>query len=237
LPPGTLERAERSLGALIFDGYGMTEASYITGGGPGTEDRREGSCGRPVGAEIRVLDEEDRDLPPGATGAIVIRGPTLFPGYLNEPELNASLFLPGGWFRTGDLGYLDADGFLFLTGRVHELINRGGAKIAPVEVDHTLLRHPAVAEAAVFAVPDARLGEDVVAAVVLKPDVTATRRELRSWMLDRLSPYKVPRRIWEVDALPRTRTGKVQRGALADRFLSETHARSSGEQRPAGSGA
>jgi acyl-CoA synthetase (AMP-forming)/AMP-acid ligase II len=214
LPPGTLERAERSLGALIFDGYGMTEASYITGGGPGVEDQREGSCGRPISTEIRVLDEDDRDLPPGAIGAIVIRGPTLFPGYLDEPEVNAALFLPGGWFRTGDLGYLDADGFLYLTGRAHEQINRGGAKIAPVEVDHTLLRHPAVAEAAVFAVPDARLGEDIVAAVVLKPGKRATQRELRVWMLDRLSPYKVPRRIRFIDGLPRTRTGKVQRGEL-----------------------
>ncbi len=223
LPPGTLERAERSLRALIFDGYGMTEASYITGGGPGPHDRREGSCGRPVSTEIRVLDEDDRELPRGATGAIVIRGPTLFPGYLDEPELNAALFLPGGWFRTGDLGYLDKDGFLFLTGRVHELINRGGAKIAPVEVDHALLSHPAVAEAAVFAVPDTRLGEDIVAAVVLRPEMTASQRELRRWLLDRLSSHKVPRRIWMVDALPRTRTGKVQRGVLTDRFLNGTH--------------
>src|SRR5215216_3616479 len=222
LPPGILERAERSLRALIFDGYGMTEASYIAGGGPGAEDRREGSCGRPISTEVRVLDEDDRDLPPGATGAIVIRGPTLFPGYLDDPETNAALFLPGGWFRTGDLGYLDADGFLYLTGRAHEVINRGGAKIATVQVDHILVRHPAVAEAAVFAVPDTRLGEDIVAAVVLKPNMTASQRELRSWMLDRLSPYKVPRRIWVIDALPRTRTGKVQRGALADRFLIET---------------
>jgi acyl-CoA synthetase (AMP-forming)/AMP-acid ligase II len=221
LPPGIVERAERSLRALIFDGYGMTEASYITGAGPGAEDRREGSCGRPVSTEIRVLDEADRDLPPGATGAIVIRGPTLFPGYLDDPETNAALFLPGGWFRTGDIGYLDADGFLYLSGRAHEVINRGGAKIAPVEVDHILVRHPVVAEAAVFAVPDARLGEDIVAAVVLKPGKGATQRELRVWMLDRLSSHKVPRRIWMVDALPRTRTGKVQRGELSRRW-SET---------------
>jgi acyl-CoA synthetase (AMP-forming)/AMP-acid ligase II len=221
LPPSILERAERSLHALIFDGYGMTEASYITGGGPGPEDRRQGSCGRPVGAEVRVLDEDDRELPPGVPGAIVVRGPTLFPGYLDEPEMNAALFLPGGWFRTGDLGSLDADGFLYLTGRVHELINRGGAKIAPVEVDHALLSHPAVAEAAVFAVPDARLGEDLVAAVLFRPNMTASQRELRAWLLDRLSTHKVPRRIWMVDALPRTRTGKVQRGELARRWRKE----------------
>ncbi len=234
LPPGILERAERSLRALIFDGYGMTEASYIAGGGPGAEDRREGSCGRPISTEIRVLDEADRDLPPGATGAIVIRGPTLFPGYLDDPETNAALFLPGGWFRTGDLGYLDADGFLYLSGRAHEVINRGGAKIAPVQVDHILVRHPAVAEAAVFAVPDTRLGEDIVAAVVLKPDMTVSQRELRSWMLDRLSPYKVPRRIWVIEALPRTRTGKVQRRALADRFLNETRRTTPASDSPRG---
>jgi acyl-CoA synthetase (AMP-forming)/AMP-acid ligase II len=221
MSPGTLERAERSLRALIFDGYGMTEASYITGSGPGAQDRRIGSCGRALSTEVRVLDEDDRELPPGTAGAIVIRGPTLFPGYLDDAEADAMVFLPGGWFRTGDLGYLDEDGFLYLSGRLNELINRGGEKIAPVEIDHALLSHPAVGEAAVFAVPDARLGEDIVAAVVLRPGMLATPRELRGWMLTHLSPYKVPRRIWMVDHLPRTRTGKVQRGVLADRFLDE----------------
>ena len=110
LPAGTLERAERSLRAPIFDGYGMTEASYITGGGPGAEDRRAESCGRPVAAEIRVLDGNDRELPRGAIGAIVIRGPTLFPGYLDDPEANAAAFLPGGWFRTGDMWFFDEAG-------------------------------------------------------------------------------------------------------------------------------
>jgi acyl-CoA synthetase (AMP-forming)/AMP-acid ligase II len=151
----------------------------------------------------------------------VIRGPTLFPGYLDDAEADAMVFLPGGWFRTGDLGFLDEDGFLYLSCRLNELINRGGEKIAPVEIDHALLSHPAVGEAAVFAVPDARLGEDIVAAVVLRPGMLATPRELRGWMLTHLSPYKVPRRIWMVDHLPRTRTGKVQRGVLADRFLDE----------------
>ena len=219
MTPGTAERAEASLRALVFDGFGMTEASYITGSGPRAGDRRPGSCGPPLNSEIRVLDERGDDLPPGATGEIVIRGETLFPGYLDDPEANAAVFLPGGWFRTGDIGYVDDDGYLYLSGRRNELINRGGEKIAPVEVDRVLQIHPAVAEAACFAVPDARLGEDIVAAVVLRPDAVLAAWELRGWLLDHLTPYKVPRRIWFTDRLPRTATGKVQRGVLAERFL------------------
>jgi acyl-CoA synthetase (AMP-forming)/AMP-acid ligase II len=218
MAPGLLERAERVLRAPICDGFGMTEASYITGNGPGAADRRAGSVGRPLNSEIRVLDEDCRDLPPGVTGHLVVRGETLFPGYLDDAETNAAAFLPGGWFRTGDLGHIDADGFVVLSGRSHEIINRGAEKIAPVEVDHALLAHPAVAEAAVFAVPDARLGEDIVAAVVLRPGRTVAARELRGWLLQRLSPIKVPRRIWQVERLPRTSSGKVQRGELARRW-------------------
>ena len=129
---------------------------------------------------------------------------------------------PGGWFRTGDTGYLDEDGFLFLTGRRNELINRGGDKIAPAEVDAVLLCRSEVAEAAVFPVPDSRFGQDVVAAVVLEPGQTVSPRELRTWMLERLAPHKVPRRIWFVETLPRTATGKVQRGELARRW-QEAH--------------
>ena len=218
MPPGLIERAERSLNAVIFDGYGMTEASYITGQGPDPEDRRKGTVGPPLNSVIRVLDPAGRDVAPGTTGAIVIRGATLFPGYLDDAEANAAAFLPGGWFRTGDLGYLDGDGCLALVGRVNELINRGGEKIAPAEVDHALLSHPAVAEAAAFAIPDARLGEDIVAAVVFRAGQTASARDLREWLLHRLAPAKAPRRIWPVDALPRTSTGKVQRGELARRW-------------------
>jgi acyl-CoA synthetase (AMP-forming)/AMP-acid ligase II len=128
--------------------------------------------------------------------------------------------LPGGWYRTGDVGYLDEDEFLFLTGRRNELINRGGEKVAPAEVDGVLQTHPAVVEAAAFAVPDARLGEDIVAAVVLREGVTIRAWELRAWLLERLSPAKVPRRFWMVEGLPRTASGKVQRGVLAERFLT-----------------
>jgi acyl-CoA synthetase (AMP-forming)/AMP-acid ligase II len=222
MTPGTVERAEASLRALVCDGFGMTEASYVTGAGPDAADRRPGSCGPPLNSEIRVLDERGVDLPRGATGEIVIRGETLFPGYLDDPAANTAVFLPGGWFRTGDSGWLDADGHLYVQGRLNELINRGGEKIAPVEVDRALLRHPAVAEAATFAVPDPRFGEDIVAAVVLRPGPEASLWELRGWLLDQLSPAKVPRRFWLVERLPRTPTGKVQRTVLAERYLNQS---------------
>jgi acyl-CoA synthetase (AMP-forming)/AMP-acid ligase II len=221
MTPGTLERAERSLRALVLEGYGMTEASYITGYGPDASDRRDGSCGPPRGVAVRIVDESGRAVPANTVGAVAIRGPTLFPGYLDDPEANAAVFLPDGWFRTGDTGSVDEDGYLSLRGRLNEQINRGGEKIAPTEVDWVLLEHPAVAEAAAFAVPDVRLGEDIVAAVVFKRGMTATARELRRWMLDRLSPSKAPRRIWIVKRLPHTGSGNVQRGELARRWLEE----------------
>ena len=209
--PGTRERAERSLRASVLAGYGMTETGNIAKFGPQDRMRLEGACGRPWGMASRIVDEDGSDVGPGATGEVVVRGPTVFAGYLDEPEATAAAFLPGGWLLTGDLGYLDADGLLYLTGRRSE-------KIAPMEVDRVLVSHPADAAAAVFPVPDAHLGEDLVAAVVLKPGLAATLRELRRWMLDRLSRFKVPCRIWFVETLPRTSTGKVQRGVLAARF-------------------
>jgi acyl-CoA synthetase (AMP-forming)/AMP-acid ligase II len=225
---GTLERAERSLRAPVLSGYGMTETGNITKFGSDGQDRRKGSCGRSWGMAIRIVDEAGLDVSPGTGGEVMVSGPTVFSGYLDDPEANAAAFLSDGWFRTGDIGYLDEDGFLYLTSRLSELINRGGEKIAPLEVDQVLARHPAVADAAVFPVPDTRLGEDIVAAIVLKQGATATPRELRRWMLDRLTSFKVPRRIWIVEALPKTPTGKVQRRVLADRYFKEGSQRSAG---------
>jgi acyl-CoA synthetase (AMP-forming)/AMP-acid ligase II len=221
IAPGLIERAERRLGAPVLTGYGMTEAGNIAKFGIDDRDRREGSCGRSRCLAIRVVDALGVDVPAGRAGEIVVRGPTVFSGYLDDPDATAAAFLAGGWFRTGDHGYLDQDGYLYLTGRLGETINRGGAKIAPQEVEQILAEHPAVAEAALFPVPDGRLGEDIVVAVVLKPGVTATPRELREWLLGRLSRFKVPRRVWFVASLPRTPTGKVQRRTLAERFLGD----------------
>jgi acyl-CoA synthetase (AMP-forming)/AMP-acid ligase II len=208
---------EATLGAPILNSYGMSEASFIAGERYAGYQRVPGAVGIPWG-EVQIVAERGVPVGLGTTGEIEVRGPRVFPGYLDDREANAAAFLPGGWFRTGDVGFLDDGEYLHLTGRISEIINRGGANIAPVEIDRALVNHPAVADGAVFAVPDRRLGEDIIAAVVLEPGSRATSRELRVWMLDRLSPYKVPRRIWVVKNLPRTATGKVQRGELARRW-------------------
>jgi acyl-CoA synthetase (AMP-forming)/AMP-acid ligase II len=217
IAPDTVRDLERRLGAPILPRYSSTEAGAIAMTFPPPARRKPGSVGQPV-QQVRIVGLGDADAAPGDEGEIWVRGPGVMSGYLDDAEATAAVLRPDGWYRTGDVGYLDRDGFLFLTGRLNDLINRGGEKIAPAQVDEALQAHSAVVEAAAFAVPDARLGEDVVAAVVLKEGETIRPRELRAWLLARLSPTKVPRRIWLVDSLPRTVTGKVQRGMLADRF-------------------
>jgi acyl-CoA synthetase (AMP-forming)/AMP-acid ligase II len=220
LPADELRQLEEALGCPILNGYGMSEAAGIAGERYPALHRVPGAVGQPW-CDIQFVDERGDPVGQYESGEIAVRGPRVFPGYLDDPEANAAAFLPGGWFRTGDLGILDEFGYLHLTGRRDEIINRGGEKIVPHEVDEALVNHPAVAEAAVFRVADARLGEDIVAAVVLAPGQTASARHLRAWMLDRLSPYKAPRRIWFVDRLPRTPTGKVQRGELVRRWSED----------------
>jgi acyl-CoA synthetase (AMP-forming)/AMP-acid ligase II len=219
LSAAELSALEAMLGAPILNTYGMSEASFIAGEPVPALHRVPGSVGL-AQCDVRIIDERGEPLPRQQTGEIVIRGPRVFPGYLDDPAANAASFLPGGWFRTGDLGFLDDAGYLHLTDRLGEVINRGGQKIAPHEVDDVLRGHPAVADAAVFAVPHDLLGEDVVAAVVVKPGMAPSPRELRRWVRDRLAPFKVPRRMWTVERLPRTPTGKVQRQVLAERFMN-----------------
>ena len=220
ISPVVCEELTIRLGAPVLLSYSSSETGLVATALPPPERQKPGASGLPI-QQLRIVDDAARDVAPGDIGEIWVRGPKVFAGYLDDPQATAAAFAPGGWFRTGDIGYLDEDGFLFLTGRRNELINRGGAKIAPLDVDEALLAHPAVHAAAAFAVPDGRLGEDIVAAVVLKRDRTATPRELRHWLLARLAPHKAPRRIWFVaaDDLPRTPSGKVRRGELAERYL------------------
>jgi acyl-CoA synthetase (AMP-forming)/AMP-acid ligase II len=219
--PDLIARAEALWGVPALNGYGTTETlGYVTAEeDPDTIPRKAGSVGLPLpGVEIDIRADAGNPLPAGTTGEITVRGRHVFPGYLDDPAATAAAFFPEGWYRTGDLGHLDEDGYLFVTGRVREMINRGGEKIAPGEIDEVLRQHPAVKDAAAFALPDARLGEDIAVAVVAAEGATPTRRALRRWMLDRLAPHKTPRRIWFVDELPRTGSGKVQRLALSERF-------------------
>jgi acyl-CoA synthetase (AMP-forming)/AMP-acid ligase II len=202
----------------VIEAYGMTEASHQMTCNPlPPKAVKRGSVGVATGIEVAVLDAQNNVLPAGERGEIAIRGATVVDGYEKNPTANASAFT-AGWFRTGDEGLLDEDGYLFLTGRLKEQINRGGEKISPVEIDEVLLRHPAVAEAVTFAVPHVTLGEDVGAAVVLTEGKTATERELRAYLSEQLALFKVPRQIVFVAEIPKGATGKVQRIGLADRL-------------------
>ncbi|MBV9288311.1 MAG: AMP-binding protein [Hyphomicrobiales bacterium] len=217
LPPQAIAGLEAVFHAPVIEAYGMTEAAHQMASNPLHGPRKRGSVGLAQGQEIAIMSEEGRLLGPGAVGEVVIRGENVMRGYDNNPKANAEAFVEG-WFRTGDQGVLDADGYLTLTGRLKELINRGGEKISPREVDEALLDHPAVLQAIAFAVPHELLGEDVGAAVVLREGHEASERELRAFLLQRLAPFKVPRRILFVSEIPKGSTGKLQRIGLADKL-------------------
>jgi acyl-CoA synthetase (AMP-forming)/AMP-acid ligase II len=215
--PETLRRLAAAMpNANVSNGYGMTEAGPAYCALPREElERRPGSVGRPMPpAEFRIVDEAGRELPPGEIGEVQIRNPGRQREYYNDPEATASTWSPEGWLRSGDLGYLDADGYLYIVGRTKDVIIRGGNNVHAKDVEDVLYEHPAVQEAAVAAVPHEVLGEDVGAWVVLKPGATATAEELRAHCAARLADYKVPRRFTFLDELPRNPTGKVQKDRL-----------------------
>ncbi|MBO9372002.1 MAG: AMP-binding protein [Chloroflexus sp.] len=215
LPPVVMEQMEQVFAAPVIESYGMTEAAHQMTSNPLPPARRKpGSVGIGFGVEVAIMDEEGHLLPAGTKGEVVVRGPNVIDGYENNPEANAVAFV-NGWFRTGDQGYLDEDGYLCLTGRIKELINRGGEKISPLEIDDVLLRHPAVAEALAFAVPHPTLGEEVHAAVVLREGMSVDERALREHCARMLADFKVPRAIHILSALPRGATGKLQRITMA----------------------
>ncbi|OLE96762.1 MAG: hypothetical protein AUG75_16390 [Cyanobacteria bacterium 13_1_20CM_4_61_6] len=216
LPPSLGAELERVFRAPVIESYGMTEAAHqITSDPLPPKTRKRGSVGVAAGPDVAIMDEVGRLLRAGQTGEIVIRGAQVMPGYDGAPPNGPDAFA-NGWLKTGDQGYLDAGGFLFITGRLKEIINRGGEKISPREIDAVLLDHPAVAQAVTFAVPHPTLGEDVVAAVVLRERTSAAEGLLRRFAAGRLAPFKVPGRVVIVDELPRGATGKVGRRAVAE---------------------
>jgi amino acid adenylation domain-containing protein/non-ribosomal peptide synthase protein (TIGR01720 family) len=218
LPGRILAELERVFKAPVLETYGMTEtAAQITSNPLPPRPRKPGSVGVTAGPEVAIISPEGALLPVGQIGEIVVRGPTVFQGYQNDPTANRSAFT-NGWFRTGDEGLLDRDGYLFITGRLREIINRGGEKIAPQEVDNVLMEHPAVAQAVTFAVLHARLGEDLAAAVVLHQNAAATEQEIRLFVATRLAAFKVPQQVHIVEDLPKSPTGKVQRLGLAEKL-------------------
>jgi acyl-CoA synthetase (AMP-forming)/AMP-acid ligase II/acetyltransferase-like isoleucine patch superfamily enzyme/acyl carrier protein len=218
LPAGVATQLEQVFGAPVIEAYGMTEASHQITSHPLNVGRRKvGSVGVAAGSAVAIMDESARLLPAGETGEVVIRGPGITAGYEAHPAANAHAFVDG-WFRTGDQGHLDEDGYLFLTGRLKEIINRGGEKIAPAEVDEVLASHPQVVEATAFAVPHPTLGEDVAAAVVLTAGATAVGDDIRKFAAGRLATFKVPQQVVCVTAIPKGPTGKVQRIGLAEQL-------------------
>ncbi|MGY4430586.1 amino acid adenylation domain-containing protein [Bradyrhizobium sp. F1.13.1] len=214
LAPAILDGLEATFGVPVLETYGMTEAASQIAANP-FELRKVGSVGRAAGPEIAIMDETGRALACGELGEIMLRGPNMSRGYYNDEAATQAAFR-NGWFRTGDLGYLDADGYLFIVGRIKDVINRGGQKISPLEVEEVLLSHPAVLEAGVFAVPHQKLGENVAAIVVLRPNSEATSDHLRQFARKRLAAYKVPSLIRSVATLPKGASGKVKRNALAE---------------------
>jgi acyl-CoA synthetase (AMP-forming)/AMP-acid ligase II len=215
LRPRLMAELEAAFHAPVIEAYGMTEASHQMASNPlPPRPRKPGTVGVAAGPEIAIMDEAGTILPAGHSGEIVVRGANVTRGYVNNPEANAKSFT-NGWFRTGDQGRIDDEGFVRIIGRIKEMINRGGEKVSPLEVDVVLMEHPAVQTALTFSMPHDMLGEEVAAAVVLKEGKTVTERELRDFAGKHLVHYKVPHRIVFVSELPRGPTGKLQRIGLA----------------------
>ena len=220
LPPTVMAELEAAFRTQVIESYGMTEASHQMASNPlAPKPRKPGSVGLAAGPEVAIMDTAGNLLPKGSSGEIVIRGPNVTGGYEANPAANASAFTQG-WFRTGDQGAFDEDGYLFLTGRLKEMINRGGEKIAPREIDDVLLQHPNVAQALSFAMPHPTLGEDVGAVVVVRGD-GITPAEIREFAAERLAAFKVPAQVLIVDEIPKGPTGKPQRIGLAEKLADK----------------
>ncbi len=218
LPPQVMAAVEEVFGCPLIEAYGMTEAAHQMASNPlPPRPRKPGSVGLAAGPDIAIMAQGGTLLDTGATGEIVIRGPNVTAGYENNPAANAEAFTHG-WFHTGDQGVIDADGYLSITGRLKEIINRGGEKISPREVDEVLLDHPAVHQVVTFALPHPKLGEEVAAAVVLREGQAATDRQLRDFAATRLADFKVPRKLVFLDEIPKGATGKLQRIGLAEKL-------------------
>jgi acyl-CoA synthetase (AMP-forming)/AMP-acid ligase II len=216
LPPQVMHDLESAFGAPVLEAYGMTEAAHQMASNPlPPAPHKPGSVGPGTGVGISIMNDQGHHLKANERGEVCIKGPNVIRGYENNPEANATSFF-GEWFRTGDQGFLDADGYLTLVGRLKELINRGGEKISPREIDEVLLAHPEVAEAVCFGVPHPTWGEEVEACVVLREG--AGGEDLMAYCKERLAEFKRPKKIHVTTTIPRTATGKIQRRIVAQAF-------------------
>ena len=219
VPAETLKRFEETFDCLVVEGYGLSESTCRSTFNPPDERRRPGSCGMPIGNEMKVVDDEDRDVPDGELGEIVLRGENVLKGYYRNDEATGRAFR-GGWFHTGDIGYRDADGFYYIVDRKSDMIIRGGENIYPREIDEVLYRHPAIAAAATIGVPDKLYGEEVAAFVVLKDGVRITDEEVIEYCRQHLADYKCPKSVRIVKDIPKGPTGKLLKRELARLFAA-----------------
>jgi O-succinylbenzoate-CoA ligase len=217
VPAEVLRCFEKTFNCLVVEGYGLSESTCRSTFNPPDERRRPGSCGLPIGNEMRVVDEDDRDVPDGELGEIVLRGENILKGYFKNEAATATAF-HNGWFHTGDIGYRDADGFYYIVDRKSDMIIRGGENIYPREIDEVLYQHPQIAAAAVIGIPDELYGEEVVAVVVLKPEAKVSEAEVMEFCKARLADYKCPKTVRFVDDIPKGPTGKLLKRELAQMF-------------------
>ena len=217
VPAEVLRRFEKTFNCLVVEGYGLSESTCRSTFNPPDERRRPGSCGQPIGNEMRVVDEDDREVPDGELGEIVLRGENILKGYFKNDAATATAFR-NGWFHTGDIGYRDAEGFYYIVDRKSDMIIRGGENIYPREIDEVLYQHPQIAAAAVIGVPDELYGEDVAAVVVLKPEANVSEAEVIEFCKGRLADYKCPKTVRFVDDIPKGPTGKLLKRELAQMF-------------------
>ncbi len=218
-----MEKLFETFGVPVIEGYGMTEAAHQMCSNPLKPGaQKPGAVGVPAGPEVRIAHEVEPHLIDNSSiGEVVISGPNVTPGYESNPDANAKNFFEVDgkrWFRTGDQGTFDEDGYLTLTGRLKEIINRGGEKVSPLEVDGVLSAHPAIAQVVTFALPHPKLGEEVAAAVVLREGEEVTERDIRDFASERLADFKVPRKVIILDEIPKGATGKMQRIGLAEKL-------------------
>jgi long-chain acyl-CoA synthetase len=210
MPVEVLRQFEKAFGCTVLEGYGLSETSPVASFNHPHRERKPGSIGTPIrGVEMRVVDDARAEVPRGEVGEIAIRGHNIMKGYWNKPEATADVLAADGWFHTGDLGRVDEDGYYFIVDRMKDLIIRGGYNVYPREIEEVLYEHEDVAEAAVIGVSHPMLGEEVAAAVVLKPGATITTDELRTYVKSQVAAYKYPRHLWFVTALPKGPTGKI----------------------------
>jgi long-chain acyl-CoA synthetase len=210
MPVEVLRQFEDAFGCIVLEGYGLSETAPVASFNHPDRERKPGSIGTPIrGVEMRVVDPAGNELPQGEVGEIAIRGHNIMKGYWRKPESTADAISPDGWFRTGDIGRMDEDGYYYIVDRKKDLIIRGGYNVYPREVEEVFYEHPCVAEAAVIGMPHAELGEEVGAAVVLKPGASVSADELRAFVKAQVAAYKYPRRVWFVEALPKGPTGKI----------------------------